>query len=145
MSSVCSLSSMGMSRGALASRASSAARTGSAFIWMTPASSRDIFSREDTSHWIRSSWMPDVAGEFLPLVGGQILPAEQVGHHQHGGQRRLQLVGDVRQGIGQLQLFRLQLVVVFPQHDGDFVNLAFQDAQLALAVVPARPGRAPPP
>ena len=80
---------------------------------MTPASSRDIFSREDTNHWIRSSWMR------MWRVNSSRLSA-----------------GDVRQGIGQLQLFRLQLVVVFPQHDGDFVNLAFQDAQLALAVVP---------
>lgn len=101
-------------------------------------------SRVQAGHFQQGGYQPldplelnaDVAGKFLPLFGGQILPAEQIGHHQHGGQRGLQLMGNVRQGIGQLQLFRLQPIVVFSQHDGHLVNFAFQNAQLALAIVP---------
>ena len=113
----------------------------------TPASSLDIFSSEETSHWIRSSWARIRSVNSSPFRGGKLCVLEQVGHDHHGGQRRLELMGDIGEGVGKLGFFPLQQAGVFREHDRHFVEFALQNAQFALLVVPHvqeySPGRYP--
>lgn len=89
----------------------------------------------------------DPFGEFLPFRGGKLCVLEQVGHDHHGGQRRLELMGDIGEGVGKLGFFPLQQAGVFREHDRHFVEFALQNAQFALLVVPhvqgVFPGRYP--
>lgn len=67
------------------------------------------------------------------LASARVRLVRQQGEHQvQGCERGTELVGDVRQRIGKVRLLLLQRVVLLPEPQRHFRDLALQDRQLAL-------------
>ena len=63
-------------------------------------------------------------------LGRLVLLPQKLHQKVNGGKGRSYLVGDVRQGVCQVDFFFQEALVLLPEADGHFLNLAFQNSQL---------------